>query len=79
MITIASPIATTTRIDGVSSKSRKPSELNKKAGFLIVVTAITSNRARRMPVSRAFANPPIRDEKVVPGSVGVNLVGGTHA
>ena len=29
MITMASPIATTTRIDGVSSKSPKPIELNK--------------------------------------------------
>ena len=41
-----------------------PSELNKKAGFLIVVTVITRRRAIRWSCE-AFANPPIREEKVV--------------
>ena len=75
MMTIAWPTATSMRIDGVSSRSRKPSALNRKFGFLTVAATMTSSSASRMPVSRA------RDERRGRGgqsalSAGRGLIGG---
>ncbi len=52
MMTMASPTAITTRIDGVISRSCQPSLLNRKSGFLIVLTTTTRAKASRMPISR---------------------------
>ncbi len=58
MMTIAWPTATSTRIDGVSSRSRHPSALNRKFGFFTVAATTTRTRAAKMPSSRARPMPP---------------------
>ena len=60
MMTIACPIATSTRIDGVSHRSRHPSGEKRNAGFLAVAAMMTSTRAMRMPNSRALPRAPMR-------------------
>ncbi len=71
MMTTAWPTATSSSSDGVSSRSRNPSEENRKFGFATVAATITSSSAPRMPVSRAVARwRTSRDAALEPGRTG---------